>query len=377
MLTWLHKFMKGARRRTAEARRPRYRPALEALETRTLPATSFAFAVSEADRQIYMHQLELGQTPSGTWTLTAPGQFLSVVGDVFGPTGVPVAFAIGLDHQVYRSRFDPARQTMLPWDLVAPGRFDFLVVDNYGFNGSPLLFGISTQPTAGGKVFGAKFDVNANLLSGWFSFAPGPFDTLAMARFGNSGGVELFGVNSVDHQARATRFDGLGNFIDGWVSFAPGKFQSLAAATRVGIGTLELFGTGLNGQAYAANFGTNGILINGWFPVNSPQPVNLTQIVAASLGNGNVTAFSIGVDNRVYQAVFSMGAGGKLSGWTQVSSTQVRFIAASSQDGQAKLYAVGLVDLQVYVEVFDANALVITALTPTPAGRFTQVDTAP
>jgi hypothetical protein len=377
MLTWVKNLMRRRREITVpRSARARFRPAVEALERRMLPATSFGFAVSAADQQVYMHQLELGQTPTGLWRLTAPGRFLSVVGATFGPTGVPLAFAIGVDHQVYRTRFDPTAQVASPWELVAPGQFESIVVDNYAFN-APILFGISTQLTAGRQVFAAKFDVNANMLSGWSTFAPGPFDTLAIENFGNAGGVELFGINSVDHKARAARFDGNANFIDGWVTFAPGVFQSLAAATRVGSGTLELFGTGFDGQAYAANFNAGGLLVNGWFPVNSSQPVNFTQIVAAPLGNGNVTAFAIGVDGLAYQAVFGLGSGVKLSGWTPLSLFQVRQITASSQSGFAKLYAVGLVDLQVYVEIFDANGLVTTGFTPTPAGRFTQVDTSP
>src|SRR5262249_20334714 len=212
------------------------------------------------------------------------------------------------------------------------------------------------QATTGRRVFVATFDVTATMLSGWSIFAPGPFDTLVTSHFGSAGGVELFGINTVDHKARVSRFDGNGNFIDGWVTFAPGLFQSLAAAARTN-GTLELFGTGFDGQAYAANFNALGLLVNGWFPVNSAQPVNLTQIVAAPLANGNVTAFAIGVDGFVYQAVFGFGTGMKQSGWTPLSPFQIRQIAASSQAGFAKLYAVGLVDFQVYVEIFDANGL--------------------
>src|SRR5262249_17263272 len=113
------------------------------------------------------------------------------------------------------------------------------------------------------------------------------------------------------------------------------------------------------------------------FPVTSLQPVSFTQIVASPLANGNLTAFAIGVDGLVYQAVFEPTNGLKLSGWTFLSRFQVRQITASPQAGFVKLYAVGLVDLQVYVEVFDVNGLVVTGFTATPAGRFTQVDTSP
>src|SRR5262249_44040676 len=147
-----------------------------------------------------------------------------------------------------------------------------------------------TAATSGHDVFAARFDSAANLLAGWFRFAPGPFDTLTTTRFNTTGQVELFGVNSVDHNARGARFDALGNYFDGWFTFAPGVFQSLAA-TRRSNGTAELFGVGFDGQAYAANFTINGLLANGWFPVNVPQPVTLTQIVAATLGGGNLMAF--------------------------------------------------------------------------------------
>src|SRR5262245_55603712 len=123
----------------------RFRPAIEALENRTLPATSFGFAVSATDQQVYMHQLVLGQPPTGSWTLTAPGKFLSVVGATAGPNGVPLAFAIGVDHQVFRTRFDPTAQVASPWQLVAPGQFDSIVVDNYGSKGAPILFCLSMQ----------------------------------------------------------------------------------------------------------------------------------------------------------------------------------------------------------------------------------------
>src|SRR5437870_6719308 len=204
----------GTNRRSRRKIAPRL--SVEPLEDRMTPNTTFAFAVSQADRQIYLNQFDDAGPPSGTWTLTQPRQFLSVVGDTFGSSGTPVAFAIGVDHQVYRAKFDASGNTTTPWQLVAPGLFDLLVVDRYGFLGSPLVFGISTAATANHDVFAAKFDSNANLLAGWFRFAPGPFDTLAVSRFGNNGAVELFGVNSVDHKARAACFHGLRNFTDGW-----------------------------------------------------------------------------------------------------------------------------------------------------------------
>src|SRR5262249_11289072 len=111
--------------RTKHGRRPRLglRLTVEALEDRMTPNTTFAFAVSQADRQIYLNQFDDASAPSGTWTLTQPGQFLSVVADTFGFTGTPVAFAIGVDHQVYRARFDAAGNTTGVWQLVAPGQF--------------------------------------------------------------------------------------------------------------------------------------------------------------------------------------------------------------------------------------------------------------
>ena len=46
-------------------------------------------------------------------------------------------------------------------------------------------------------------------------------------------------------------------------------------------------------------------------------------------------------------------------------------------DGLAKLYGVGLVDLQVYYEAFDANGVVLSGFAATPAMRSTNVATAP
>src|SRR5262245_25207629 len=195
MLTWVKRLMKRRCGQNSRRSEMRFRPAIEQLENRMLPATSFGFAVSATDQQVYVHQLTLGQTPTGSWTLTAPGRFLNVVGATAGPNGAPLAFAIGVDHQVYRTRFDATAQIASPWDLVAPGQFESIVVDNYGSNNAPILFGISTQSTTARRVFVATFDANVNIVSGWTIFAPGPFDTLVTGHFGTAGGVALFGVN--------------------------------------------------------------------------------------------------------------------------------------------------------------------------------------
>src|SRR5947208_6009472 len=91
---WLRRWWAALRATRRSSRTTTHRLEIEALEDRVTPNTTFAFAVSQADRQIYMNQFDDAGPPSGTWTLTQPGQFLSVVSDTFGSTGTPVAFAI-------------------------------------------------------------------------------------------------------------------------------------------------------------------------------------------------------------------------------------------------------------------------------------------
>lgn len=377
MLHWLYRLLKSA---SAQPTARRLCLAVEALEERCTPADiSFAFAVSQTDRQVYIHVQDIDQPVSGTWTLTAPGQFQSVVADTFstafGTSQAIAAFAIGVDEQVYEALFDFSGRTIRPWLRVAPGAFDSLVVGTYGVSHSPILFGVSTSAAGGQQVFAATFNQQGNLINGWFAVAPGLFESLAMANFGRERGVALFGVG-VDHRAYEARFDANGNFIDGWVQFAPGVFQSLGAAERTNNFTLELFGAGTDGQAYAANFASDGLLVNGWFPVNTNQPSTFTQVLAAPLGNGNTMAFGLGTDFRAYYATFTVATGVKISGWTPLPR-QFTQLAAGDQSGRAKLYALGRFDLQVSFAVFDASGNLDVGLTPTPAGRFTYVDVAP
>src|SRR5438128_1210390 len=135
LLNWLRRLLTN--RAACVRRSPSSRLVLEVLEDRCTPADiSFAFAVSQLDRQIYIDVQDIDQPVSGSWTLTAPGQFLRVVADTFatpfGTSQAIAAFAIGVDHQVYEALFDFNGQTIRPWLRFAPGVFDTLVVGTYG-----------------------------------------------------------------------------------------------------------------------------------------------------------------------------------------------------------------------------------------------------
>jgi len=241
------------------------------------------------------------------------------------------------------------------------------VAAHYGASGQVILFGIGT-PAVGQQVSSARFDAQANLLSGWNSLPSGVFSSLAVGNFGN-GGVDLFGISQ--NQAYFARYNASGAFMDAWTQVAPGQFQSLAAANRAN-GTLELFGAGLDGQAYAATFSTAGVRLAGWFAVNSGQPVGFMQVTAATLGGGNVAAFGLGSDQRAYKATFDAAAGNKVAGWSQLSALTFARLAAATQSGRTKLYGLAA-DHQVYVELFDAAGNVQSGFTLLAPGQFSDV----
>src|SRR5262249_38726895 len=93
---------------------------------------SFSFAVSAIDKQIYKYELNLSGGASSGWSLTAPGQFLSVATATYGPTLAPIAFGVGIDNKVYEAKFDANGKLLSGWSPVAPGLFNSLVVGNYG-----------------------------------------------------------------------------------------------------------------------------------------------------------------------------------------------------------------------------------------------------
>src|SRR5262249_21759646 len=185
-----------------------------AVTVRAVGATlSFAFAVSADDGQVYVHQVDVGQTTSRAGTLVAPGRFLTVAAGTYGADASPVVFGVGIDHQVYEAILDANGHLVAGWFRVAPGKFDQLVVSNYGSSGSPIVFGIGTPEAGNRQVFAARLDANAHLAQGWFSFAPGQFTSLAAGTFGN-GHAEVFGI-SIDQQAYFARFSAAGAFTDG------------------------------------------------------------------------------------------------------------------------------------------------------------------
>jgi hypothetical protein len=331
------------------------------------PALSFSFAVSTVDKQVYRYVLNLSGGVSQGWGLVAPGQFSSVAATTYG-TNQAVVFGVGLDHRVYEAKFDANGNLISGWGLVAPGKFDSLVAGTYGSGGQPILFGIGI-PGVGQQVWSARFDVQANLVSGFGPVAPGVFTSLAVGNFG-SGNVEVFGVSV--NQAYFSRFDASGLFIDGWIPVAPGQFQSLAVANRTN-GSLEVFGAGLDGQAYAATFSSAGLLQAGWFPVNSGQPVGFTQLTAAPLANGNLAAFGLGTNHRAYEATFDAATATKMAGWAQLSTMMFAQLSAAGQLGRTKLYGLNALDHQVYVELFDAAGNVQSGFALLALGQFSDV----
>jgi len=291
-----------------------------------------------------------------------------VAATTYGPTLAPVVFGLGLDHNVYEAKFDANGNLLAGWVLVAPGQFSSLVVGTYGANAQPILFGIGT-PAQLQQVASARFDAQANLVSGFSPVAFGTFTALAVGNFG-SGSVELFGISF--SQAYLAHFDSTGVFTDGWAPVAPGQFQSLTAANRSN-GTLELFGAGLNGQAYAATFSNTGQLVLGWFPVNSGQPVNFSQLTAAPLAGGNLAAFGLGSDQHAYEATFDATTGAKLTGWSQLSAMTFARLVAAAQSGRTKLGGLNAVDQQVYLELFDAAGNVQSGFALLAPGQFTDL----
>src|SRR5262249_56809661 len=116
-----------------------------------------------------------------------------------------------------------------------------------------------------------------------------------------------------------------------------------------------------------------GLFSFGWFTANSSQPVSLTQVTAASLGNGNLVAFALGTDQRAYQAIFDPTTGTKVTGWTQLTTQLFSQLSAGSQANKTKLYGVGAADQQIYAELFDAAGGVQSGVTLTAPGRFLDV----
>jgi hypothetical protein len=284
-----------------------------------------------------------------------------------------VAFGVGTDHRIYQARFASDGTLLSGWTLAAPGVFDSVVVGNYGADGSVVVFGIATAGVAGQRVFAARFDNQANLINGWFQFAPGAFAKLAVGVY-DSGSPELFGIG-VNQQVYGARFNAEANLLNGWFPVAPGAFTDIAVASRTD-GSLELFGISL-GQVFASNFDTSGNFVSGWFTANSGQPVNFTQLAAATLGNGNAIAFGLGTDQLVYDATFDSITGVQASGWTSLSSNLYSRIAAGSQIGITKLYAIAALDDQIFAELFDSSGAVQTSFFLTAPGQFVDLGVSP
>lgn len=336
-----------------------------------LHLNSFSFAISNVDQQVYIQRFDLGTLMSASsWTLVAPGQFASIASGSYGTARAPVVFGIGLNGQVYEARFDANGNLIFGWVLVAPGSFQSLVVGRYGPQESPIVFGVGAAGT-GNQVFAARFNDQAVLLNGWFSVAPGSFANLAVGSFG-LGSPEVFGVG-LDHSVYGARFDGNGNFAAGWFTVAPGSFDSLTVGSRNN-GTLELFGIS-NGQVVAANFDSNGAFVNGWFGANTGQTVPFTQIDAAVLGNNHVTLFALGTDQRVYRTTFHGATGAQSSSWASVSTTLFAQLAANSHVFM-RLYALGVADSQVYVEISDSGGGPLAPFGLTAPGTFFDLDIA-
>src|SRR5262249_14591042 len=112
--------------------------------------------------------------------------------------------------------------------------------------------------------------------------------------------------------------------------------------------------------------------VAGWFPVNSAQPIGFTQLSAAPLGGGNLAAFGLGSDQRAYKATFDAAAGGKVSGWNQLSPMTFARLAAATHSGRTKLSGLAA-HHQVYVELFDAAGNVQSGFALLAPGQFGDV----
>ena len=145
----------------------------------------------------------------------------------------------------------------------------------------------------------------------------------------------------------------------------------MAVAKRAD-GALELFGLGLDGRAFAANFNNSGNLANGWFRIDDNQPIAYTQIVAATLVNGNMIAFGLGSDQHPFDATFGL-SGTKQSGWTQLATNAFRLLAAGSQGGNARLFAIDANDATVDAMVFDSTGTLNSGFFAMPNGQFAVV----
>lgn len=342
----------------------------------------FVFAIGAADLQVYVSQADAVGQQADAWMPTAPGQFLDIVVSQrvpcpgscgSGPNVAPLVFGLGLDHQIYAALFNNNGTLHSGWFLVAPGFFDDLAVtsnvDFGGFgSGEHFLFAVGTESLGGRQVFEAEFDSFGTFVSGWAPVAPGQFESIVAETYG-AGNPEVFGVG-VDDQVYAARFDADGDLVNGWFHVAPGAFASLAVAGRPD-GSLELFGLGLDGRAFAANFNASGNLAHGWFPVHDRQPQPFTQIVASALAGGNLSAFGLGTDAHAYQATF--GTGNQATDWSQLSADAFRFLAAGSQRGNAKLFAINAGDFHIQAMIFDESGAFNSGFFPLADGEFTVV----
>lgn len=332
---------------------------------------TFTFAISTTDLQVYMARVSAdGRTTEG-WGLVAPGQFLSIAVGTYGAGTsageAPIVFGVGTDHQIYGARFNANGTLSQGWVVVAPGLFDAVAVSMVDFS-KPIVFGLGTQEAGQKQVFYATYSDSGALVSGWNLLAPGAFDFLVAgsASQGLGGEAHVFGVGT-NHQVYGARFlPGSGARV-GWYEVGPGDFSSLAVATSFS-GKVALFGLGLDGRVYGAE--PSAGLLKGWFPVADNAPVTFTQIAAAESADGTMSAFGLGRDGHVYQARL---AGSNPSPWTRLSSELFRFLAASSDGGTAKLFALALADGEVEAVALDASGTPTSDFLATAPGSFFHV----
>jgi hypothetical protein len=90
------------------------------------------FAVG-LDSQVWEQTFGSQHTPSGSWSLTQPGQVLSIAVAGNPDSGVPILGAIGLDSQMWQQPLGPSGQSLGGWQLVAPGPVRQVIPDYLGF----------------------------------------------------------------------------------------------------------------------------------------------------------------------------------------------------------------------------------------------------
>ena len=79
-------------------------------------------------------------------------------------------------------------------------------------------------------------------------------------------------------------------------------------------------------------------------------------------------AIGLGIDQHPFDATFGL-SGTKLTSWTQLSTNAFRLLAAGSQGGNAKLFAINASDARMHAMVFDATGTLNSGFFPMPEAQ--------